>query len=425
MDSIKSVTGAAPAPAVNSPNVQITTDERENQVRAKALAKVTGMLQTETRKGNQPKDPRENNLFKKWNDGLKSPCAPAIDEFQRRRDRTGIKAIVAGYLQSEQFLNFIAQNQKSSGAFTLEGASWGGLSVTKTASIGDVADLRNVLASQYEQTIVPLPERPLRVVDLLEQQEVEGGAVHFIRETGYTMNVDAVPENVDPSGATASSQSTITYDQVTRNIKVLIHHMKLPLQLLDDVPSLGAELERRMDSGLADEQDAQLLLGDATGANFNGLLTDGGIQTLLWSAGDPGDNMADAVLNSIVLGWLALLPPDGHVMNPSRMAKIFKMKDDLGRYQIPEAHRSAVQPTLWGLPVALTTAMATTTSLTGSFRGGAATYYDRMLSSIYISRENEDDLLKNIVTLVNMLRGNLGVKRPEAFVKLTFDGPPA
>ena len=67
-------------------------------------------------------------------------------------------------------------------------------------------------------------------------------------------------------------------------------------------------------------------------------------------------------------------------------------------------------------PVVATQAMTVDTFLVGAFRMGAQVF-DRMMASVAVATENEDDFVNNLITILIEERLALVVNRPEAFVK--------
>ena len=111
---------------------------------------------------------------------------------------------------------------------------------------------------------------------------------------------------------------------------------------------------------------------------------------------------------------LAEYPATGHVMNPIDWARIELTKDADGRHIIG-VPQGVASPTLWGLPVVATQAIAEDKFLTGAFRLGAQ-LFDRWQARVEIATENEDDFVKNLVTMLCEERLALAVYRPEAFI---------
>ena len=111
---------------------------------------------------------------------------------------------------------------------------------------------------------------------------------------------------------------------------------------------------------------------------------------------------------------LAEYPATGHVMHPIDWARIETTKDADGRYIIGNPQGTA-RPTLWGLPVVATQAIEQDKFLTGAFRLGAQVF-DRWRARVEVATENEDDFVKNLVTILAEERLALAVYRPEAFI---------
>ncbi|KQP53024.1 hypothetical protein ASF34_01230 [Methylobacterium sp. Leaf106] len=78
-------------------------------------------------------------------------------------------------------------------------------------------------------------------------------------------------------------------------------------------------------------------------------------------------------------------------------ARIELTKDTQGRYIIGSPQGN-LAPRLWGLPVATTLAMTVNQFLVGAFRLGAQ-LFDRMAIEVLLSTENEDDFVKNMITI--------------------------
>jgi HK97 family phage major capsid protein len=163
-------------------------------------------------------------------------------------------------------------------------------------------------------------------------------------------------------------------------------------------------------------EEAQLLKGSGSGNNLNGIYT----QATAYSApiDPPGTETTIDVIRLMMLqATLALFPPTGIVLHPSDWALIELLKDTLGRYIIGNP-QGTIAPTLWGLPVVATQAMTVDTALVGAFKLGAQ-IFDREDANVVVATENEDDFIRNMVTIRAEERLALAVYRPEAFIKNT------
>ena len=81
--------------------------------------------------------------------------------------------------------------------------------------------------------------------------------------------------------------------------------------------------------------------------------------------------------------------------------------------------QGTLSPTLWGIPIVTTQAIAQDKFLTGAFRLGAQ-IFDRWDARVEISTEDDQNFRKNLVTILAEERLGLAVYRPEAFIKGDF-----
>lgn len=254
--------------------------------------------------------------------------------------------------------------------------------------------------------IVGIPDRRMTVRDLLTPGRMDGSSLEYVKESGFTNAAAPVAETLQ------KPQSDLQFELETTSAKVIAHWMKASRQILDDFAQLRSYIDYRLRYGLAYVEETQLLNGDGTGQNLNGIIPQA-------TAYDPAFTPAsatpiDALRLAMLQAALAELPASGHVLNPIDWAWIETQKDGDGRYIIGNP-QGTIAPTLWGLPVVATQAMAPGKFLTGAFRMGAQ-IFDRWMARVEVSTENQDDFIKNLVTILAEERLALAVYRPEAFI---------
>ena len=171
-------------------------------------------------------------------------------------------------------------------------------------------------------------------------------------------------------------------------------------------------IDGRLRYGLAFVEETQLLNGDGTGQNLNGIVPQA--TAFAESFVPAGANLFDTLRLAQLQAALAEYPASGHVLNPIDWAKLEMLKDGDGNYIIGQPQGNA-SPTMWGLPVVATQAMTAGKFLTGAFMLGAQVF-DRWQARVEIATENEDDFVKNLVTMLCEERLALAVYRPEAFI---------
>jgi len=182
--------------------------------------------------------------------------------------------------------------------------------------------------------------------------------------------------------------------------------------------------------GLRLQEDAQILNGDGTGENLLGVLQTPGIQTYNWSDGaysataGLSDSKADAIRRAATLSFLAYYEPSGVVLHPNDWEDLELTKDGNGQYLIAVSVAMGGEPKVWRLPVVETPAMTEGEALVGSF-GQGAQLYDREQASIRISEQHADFFIRNAIVILAEQRLALAVKRPESFVKVSFDAAPS
>ncbi len=254
--------------------------------------------------------------------------------------------------------------------------------------------------------IVAPPERRMTVRDLITPGRMDGNALEYVKETGFVNNAGMVAE------AAAKPQSDLKFDLVSTTAKVVAHYVKASRQILSDSSMLASYIDGRLRYGLAFKEEQQLLNGDGTGQNLLGIIP----QATAYAA--PGGLTSAQAMDQMRLAMLqaelAEYPATGYVMNPIDWTRIELLKDTTGRYIIGNP-QGTTAPRLWNLPVVATQAIAQDKFLTGAFKLGAQ-LFDRWLARVEVATENEDDFIKNLVTVLAEERLALAVYRPEAFI---------
>lgn len=254
--------------------------------------------------------------------------------------------------------------------------------------------------------IVTPPERRMTIRDLITPGQMDGNTLEYVRETGFNNNAAPTAE-----GAT-KPESDIQLELVSTSARVIAHTAKASRQILDDAAQLRSYIDGRLRYGLAFQEEQQLLNGDGTGQNLNGIIPQATAYSAVFT---PASATAiDTMRLAMLQAALAEYPATGHVMHPTDWARIETTKDADGRYIIGQPQGMAA-PRLWGLPVVATQAIEVDKFLTGAFRLGAQVF-DRWAARVEIATENEDDFVKNLVTMLCEERLALAVYRPEAFI---------
>lgn len=333
-----------------------------------------------------------------------------LDELEQKASRRTAdnpqceKSIVQQLIESENFQKFIQDPRKGNSAHL-------SIKATITSATTNTEGAAGVLVSEHKLPgILTPPDQKLTLRDLLAKGSTQSNSITYIRETGFTNNA-----NYQVNEGDKKPQSDIKFDEVTLGVKTIAHYMKASRQILDDAPMLESYIKGRLIYGLKLFEDRQLLNGNGSNALH-------GILPQATDFADPAKLTQYSIIDQLRLAQLQTLiaeyPATGYVLNPIDWTKIELEKDGIGRHIIGNPQGTA-QPTLWGLPVVQTQAMSAGQFLTGAFSLGAQVF-DRQASAIAVATENEDDFIRNLVTILAEERLALAVYRPEAFIKGTL-----
>jgi HK97 family phage major capsid protein len=221
----------------------------------------------------------------------------------------------------------------------------------------------------------------------------------------------------------------MSFEGVQTSVKTLAHWEAAHRNVLADEPQLRSIIDNELMYGLRLQEDSQILNGDGNGENLRGVLQTSGIQTYDWSDGaysataGLSDTKADAIRRAATLSFLAYYEPTGVVLHPNDWEDIELTKDGNGAYVVAVSVAMGGEQKLWRIPVVDTPAITEGTALVGAF-GTGAQLYDREAASIRISEQHADFFVRNAIVILAEQRLALAVKRPEAFVKVTFDNAP-
>jgi len=300
----------------------------------------------------------------------------------------------------------------------------------KSASRADIEVLKSDLASMketkvtsagivvpnYDPTIQPGIRQELRIRDLLTTIPVSGQQYSYFRELLHTRGAGPVAE-----GGTKPT-SNVTFEAVTDRVKKIAVWMPVTDEALDDVPQLLGYIQELLRYDLKLEEESQILKGDGTGENLNGLMTQA--TTYDTTLTKPSDTAIDIVRRAIYQARKqSKLSADGVVMTELDWMNIELQKDGENRYLFANL-QGLVTPILWGRPVISSDSMDEGDEDTGgeflvANFARAAVLFDRM-SFLFKMGLINDMFIKNERALLVEERLGLGVRRREALVKGQF-----
>lgn len=267
---------------------------------------------------------------------------------------------------------------------------------------------------QDQRLVVPvkLPDRRLRIRDVIPTGQTTSNLITFAKELVFTNN--AGPQVGGSPTATAENvlknESDITFELAQAPVITVAHYILVSRQVLDDAPMLQSYIDQRLMYGLKLEEEDEILNGDGQFGNLDGLRH----QQTAYNRNQSGDTRIDTLRRAITQLQLSEYDAEVIVVNPQDWESIELTKDSENRY-IVASPTSLMGPMLWGLPVIPTNSMPNDNFLVFN-ASMAAQLWDRMAMTVELSREDSDNFRKNMVTLLAEERLALTVYRPSALI---------
>ena len=266
------------------------------------------------------------------------------------------------------------------------------------------------------------PRRRLVIADLLGQETTSRSAVTYFVES----------ETVNGAVATVaegSEKPLISFGDptpVTESVRKIAAVMKESDEMIDDLPWLASAIDNRGIYLVQLFEEDQLLNGNGSGTNLNGILNRTGILTGQTATGEP--NVADAIFRAMTdISTSSPFTADGIVINPADYQTLRLAKDSNNQYygggffQGQYGNGGVMeQPPIWGLRTVVTPAIAAGTVLVGAFRQGGSVIRRNGLS-VEIANQNEDDFVNNRIAIRIEERLALAIRYPKAFAKVTVE----
>jgi HK97 family phage major capsid protein len=254
-------------------------------------------------------------------------------------------------------------------------------------------------------------DQELRMRDLLNVQGTDSNAITFIQETGF-VNAAAPTAEKD-----LKPESDLTFDSQTATVKTIASWLPATRQIISDARQLRNYVDSRLIYGLKLTEENQILYGDNTGENLQGIMTHPGVQTAGAMAG--ADTRIDHIRRAITLSRLAGYPVTGIVLSPRDFEAIELQKGTEGHYiwvSVPNGGEAR----LWRVPVVESLAIRENEFLLGAF-GLGAQLWDREEANVRVSDHHADFFIRNQMAILAEERITQTIYRPESFVVGTFE----
>jgi hypothetical protein len=268
----------------------------------------------------------------------------------------------------------------------------------------DIAPSANQRRGDY-YGLLPQLTRPLRILDLLPSGTMDNNTLPYTVEGGsFTGAAETVEGALKP-------EAGVTFTDATATAQTIAAWMKIRKQALADVSVMRSIIDSRLRYMVQRRLEAQVLSGDGADPNIRGILNTSGLGTVAYAA---NELVADQVLRGITTVLLADADASGVVMHPIDWQNTLIAKAAGDGHYYSGGPFSVTPQVLWGVPLVPSPAIPQGTVLVGDFTIGAQLFI-REGVQVLMSDSDQDDFLRNRVTLLGEMRAALAVFRPSAF----------
>ncbi|MFC5144287.1 phage major capsid protein [Streptomyces aureoversilis] len=271
-------------------------------------------------------------------------------------------------------------------------------------------------------------QRPLRLRDVVTNGTTTSDTVEYVRVTSTTNNAAPVAEATTAAAPTAPAsvpgalvnaagggykpESALATAKITTPVKTIAHWIPVTKRALSDAAQIRTLIDAFLRYGLEEELEDQIVQGDGTGENFEGVGTVSGVQAQAWDTNilvtlRKAKTKVRTVGRSIA---------NAFVLNPADVETIDLLQDNEGRYYFGGPSGAGTAQTLWGLPVIETEAVPAGTGYVGDWR--KAILWDREQATIQVTDSHLDFFIRNLVAILAEMRAAFGVVQPSAFVEV-------
>lgn len=265
----------------------------------------------------------------------------------------------------------------------------------------------SAFATTYDRNVVTAPRTQIVIRDLFGSETISGSTLVYLVEGA----IEGAPA-VTNEGAKKPQVHFADPTPKTVSLAKIAAFIKESDEYIHDYAFLASTINGR----LLYQHDLVVqnkLVYDLS--NTSGIQTD----TTTWTSGTTVTGLADLMLKAALdvqkqSGFAA----DAFVINPADWYALRIGKDDNSRYYGEGYFGGQNIPNIWGIPVCVTTAVSVGTIIAGAFKTCASVVNSGGVS-IEAVNTDQDDFVKNLMTIRCEERLALAVRRPKGFKILT------
>ena len=256
--------------------------------------------------------------------------------------------------------------------------------------------------------LVEAVTRPIQVTDLIPTFPINQAAFVFMQETTRTHAAAEKAEGV------AFAESTFVWTQATSTVRKITDSIPVTDEQLEDEAQVQSLLDQRLRFGLSQRLDLQILVGDGTAPNLEGILNATGIQTQALGTDDRITAFSKALTKVRFTGRAS---PNGAVFHPNDWEAFMLLKNSNGDFLFGNPFMGAGPQSLLGVPIAVSDAETQNTGLVGDFANFSR--IDDRRGVMIVMGFTGSQFVEGEQTMRGDLRVAFTVTRPAAFCTIT------
>lgn len=264
-------------------------------------------------------------------------------------------------------------------------------------------------ATTFDKKVVEAARTPLVVRDLFGAEQISGSTLVYLVEGA----IEGAPAATN-EGAKKPQVHFADPTPKTVSLAKIACHIKESDEYIDDFPFLASAVNGRLlyHLGLVEQNTlVSSLLGTS------GILSD----TTSWDGSSTATDIAELILKAAMdVQESSGFPADAIVMNPAIWYALRVAKNGDNDYYGGGFFGAQNIPNLWGIPVCVTTAVTDEQIIVGAFKT-CGSVVSKGGVSVEATNTDQDDFVKNLMTIRAEERLALAVRRPAGFKKLVKD----
>jgi HK97 family phage major capsid protein len=264
-----------------------------------------------------------------------------------------------------------------------------------------------------------LVRQELQYLDILPTLTTTSDLIEYIVQDTRTNAAAPVLEATATTGTSGlKPESAYAWSLVQKPVEQIAHWVPMTTRILNDAPMLRSAVDDELLYGLREELEEQCVIGTGTTPQLQGINTLATIPTAA-AAGDPIGAIFNAAMQNRLQGGV---PATAAVLTAASWAAIRLLRENsatgtLGGYMMGPPNMPGPM-TVFGLQLALSTAMPATVAFVGNFTPTTIALVQREGGTIETGWIN-DQFVRNMLTLRAELRAVQIIRRPKGLFKIT------